>query len=150
MKRITFLVCGLMFVLANSAEARWRNRSNNMNGSYNTTYTQPAAAAPATANVAAANAAINNPTRPANDNADSSQVATASLTTSDTDAKEEKVKTVSYSTATAQGVANIMASRGVGFCDKTGPRTRGSSAENRVDSIHSRAARTFDTSRPAG
>jgi hypothetical protein len=110
MKRIAILVCGLVLVVANSAEARWRNRSNNMNGSYNTTYTQPVAAAPVTA------------LRPVTPPASSAEVATADAVSETNSASNvaaashsastsSTVKTVSYSTATAQGVANIMASR---------------------------------------
>jgi hypothetical protein len=118
MKRIALMVCGLVLVVANTAEARRRN------GSYNMTYTRPVAAAPTTYSSQVSykvpvtdsapragsaqgmeNAAVAPASAVAN-NTDASQVATVSHSTSAATAK-----TVSYSTATAQGVANIMASR---------------------------------------
>ena len=108
MKRIALLVCGLVLVLANSAEARWRNRSNNMNYT-NTAYARPAAATPVTA------------LRPVAPPANNAEVTTADATSETNSASEvatashsaaaTTTRTVSYSTATAQGVANIMASR---------------------------------------
>lgn len=101
MKRIALLVCGLVLVVANSAEARWRNRSNNMNYS-NTTYAQPATRVTALRPVTpAANSEVATADGESDTNA-TSNVATASATT---------VRSTSFSTATAQGVANIMASR---------------------------------------
>src|SRR5215213_2142576 len=109
MKRIALLVCGLVLVVANSAEARWRNRSNNMNYT-NTTYTRPATTTAVTAL---------RPVTPATNNAgvatadavsganSTSNVATASHSVS----ASSTVRTASFSTATAQGIANIMASR---------------------------------------
>jgi hypothetical protein len=96
MKRIALLFCVLVLVAANTAEARRQRRSN-----YGTNYTRPVVAAPAT--TTAPLAAATSETAPAtsvNDESDDQAVATASATT---------VKTVSYSTATAQGVANLMA-----------------------------------------
>jgi hypothetical protein len=108
MKRIAILVCGLVLVVANSAEARWRNRSNNMNYS-NTTYTRPAAATPVTAlrpvTPEANNAEVTTADAESDTNS-TSNVATASHAASATTRS-----TTSFSTATAQGVANIMASR---------------------------------------
>src|SRR5687768_16839083 len=109
MKRIFLLVCGLTLLFVNSAEARRRRWSNN------TTYARPVAAAPVTV------------AKPVTD--DSPAIATASATegdeelesseakiassdaetTASTSAPAATVKTVSYSTATAQGVANLMA-----------------------------------------
>lgn len=103
MKRIAFLVCALVLVVANSAEARWRNRSNNVN------YTRPVAATPVTA------------LRPITPPANSGEVATAdaeaetnspsTVATASHSATATTVRSTSLSTATAQGVANIMASR---------------------------------------
>ena len=103
MKRIAFLVCALVLVVANSAEARWRNRSNNMN------YSQPVAAVPVTALRPVTPAANNSAAAADTDSEDDSEgeVATASHAAS----SNSTVKTVSYSTATAQGVANLMASQ---------------------------------------
>jgi hypothetical protein len=107
MKRIALLVCGLVLVVANSAEARWRNRSYNMNYA-NTTYTRPAATTPVTVLrpvTPAANAEVT--TADAASEVDStSNVATASHSATAT-----TTRSTSFSTATAQGVANIMASR---------------------------------------
>jgi hypothetical protein len=75
MKRIALLICGLLLLVSNTAEAR-RNRWSS-GGNY--TYTQPAQAVPAT-------------------------YTTAAVTTATTAARS-----VSYSTSTAQGVANLMA-----------------------------------------
>jgi hypothetical protein len=95
MKRIAILVCALVLVVANTAEARRHRRSNN------TTYAQPVAMAPTT------NHTAYKPVTAASEEAESAsstEVATASHSTTAT-----KASTVSYSTATAQGVANIMA-----------------------------------------
>jgi hypothetical protein len=104
MKRIAFLVCALVLVVANSAEARWRNRSNNMN------YTQPVAATRVTALRPVTPAANDTEVATADavsETSSTSEVATASHAAS----ASSNVKTVSYSTATAQGVANLMASQ---------------------------------------
>jgi hypothetical protein len=94
MKRIALLVCGMGMVLlvANSAQARgWRWNRGNSN-SY--TYSQPAQVAqPA-------------PVAPAVEPTTAVQ-AKAALST---DTESGEVKQVSYSTSTAQGVANLMAS----------------------------------------
>jgi hypothetical protein len=112
MKRIALLVCGLVLVVANTAEARRNRGSNNM------TYTRPVAAAPA-ANNPPSHVAYKVPAAAANvpataasaeaENASSTEVATAAYTTSASATAAANVKTVSYSTATAQGVANLMA-----------------------------------------
>jgi hypothetical protein len=116
MKRIVLLVCGLVLVCANSAEARRRRWSNN------TTYSRPVAAAPAsvakpvTAMKPVTDDSQKVVTAAATEDAEESgssesSVATASAETavaSNTNAAT--VKTVSYSTQTAQGVANLMAS----------------------------------------
>ena len=98
MKRIVLLVCGLLLVVANTAEARRHRWSNNQ------TYYQPVAAAPVAQSAPAAADPVDGDDETEDDA--SSEVAQASHTTS-----EAEVKTVSFSTATAQGVANIMASR---------------------------------------
>ena len=130
MKRIVLLVCGLVLLVANTAEARRQRWSNN------TTYSRPAAAAPTTpgahiaykipvtqsaqttdttqaesapktentADVDAVSAATLAATGNTDVTSASTEVATASHTTS-----EAKVTAASYSTATAQGVANLMA-----------------------------------------
>jgi len=109
MKRIAFLVCGLLLVIANTAEAR-RSRWSN------TTYTQPtqtaytayrpvvAAATPqSTAAQTATPASQVADEEDTSDEAKSTEVATTAAT-------PVRATTASYSTATAQGVANIMAS----------------------------------------
>ena len=92
MKRIALLVCGLgmVLLLANSAQARgWRNRGNS--NSY--TYSQPARVAqPAPAAVAPA------------------PVVAQAAATASAETESSEVRQVSYSTSTAQGVANLMAS----------------------------------------
>ena len=98
MKRIVLLVCGLVLVVANTAEARRHRSSNNRN------YYQPVAAAPTTQSVPAA--------APVTDGDDADdEIASSEETTATESASATEVKTVSYSTATAQGVANIMAAR---------------------------------------
>ena len=96
MKRIALLVCVLVLVVANTAEARRNRRSNNW------TYTYPVAAAPTNA---APTAPASESATAADDEDETDEEATEASTAAST------VKTVSYSTATAQGVANIMASR---------------------------------------
>ena len=94
MKRIALLVCGLVLVVANTAEARRQRWSNNR------TYYQPVAAAPAQTAATAAKSTDDD----AEEEIDASEESTDALST-----PAAEVKTVSYSTATAQGVANIMA-----------------------------------------
>lgn len=109
MKRIVFFVCGLsLLVVANTAEAR-RSRSNGGN------YYQPVYAAPVVAHkpvVTSVPATQPVKATPVTSSAtEPVKVVTTALTTSSP--APVKAATVSYSTATAQGVANIMASRGV-------------------------------------
>jgi|GEM_PF-2036364 len=127
MKRIAFLMCGLVLLVANTAEAR-RGRSCGGNCGYSQQpiYTAPAmAAAPATVRVTAAKPVT---TAPASATASAKKplkVAPATQTKS----AEKTVKTTpvskttttvakapimknAFDTSTAQGVANIMASRG--------------------------------------
>ena len=101
MKRIAFLlVCGLVLLVSNTAEAR-RNRWNNgvtyspTTNVARTTY----AAAPASYSTSSANTAT-------------ATVATTAATTAatSTTAATTAVRTASFDTRTAQGVANIMAS----------------------------------------
>jgi hypothetical protein len=98
MKRIALLVCGIVLALSNTAEAR-RNRWNGT--TYTTpTYTTPAYATPvynSPYQAATTPAAAATPSAPA---AATNQVAPAAYTAS----------AVNYSTSTAQGVANLMAS----------------------------------------
>lgn len=111
MKRIAFLVCGLVLALANTAEARRQRWSNNK------TYTRPVAAAPAThtalrptyADPATETAdAAASSEEAADSSAAAAPVTTAAHNTNATNTAN--VRTVSYSTSTAQGVANLMAS----------------------------------------
>jgi hypothetical protein len=114
MKLIPFFICGLVLLVANTAEAR-RNRWSN-NQTY-TTYTRPVASAPttSTAQVAyklpvadTAQGTIEDAaaaSSPAANSTSETSVTTAANSTSAT-----TVKTALYSTATAQGVANLMAS----------------------------------------
>jgi hypothetical protein len=99
MKRILLLVCCLTLAFASTAEARWFRRSNNNNyTSYKPTYTTykpTVAATPAITQTVSATTATT--TRPA-----TTQVSYTSASTT----------RASFSTATAQGVAQIMASRG--------------------------------------
>jgi hypothetical protein len=107
MNRIALLVCGLVLVVASTAEARLQRRSRNR------TTTRPVAAAPRTY-TAAATATIPVATAPVADadavpstaanNSSSTPATTAAHSTTAT-----TVRTVSYSTSTAQGVANLMA-----------------------------------------
>jgi hypothetical protein len=108
MKRIALLVCGLVLVCASSAEARWRRRSNR--SSTPTTYYRPVAATPATQDSAQASY-----TAPAADDSqavDNAIDADEAEGASSAEAKSTAATlaaTVSYSTRTAQGVANLMA-----------------------------------------
>jgi len=110
MKRIAFLICGLVLLVANTAEAR-RNRWSN-----NQTYTRPVASAPTTSS---AHVAFKLPVTDTAPGTDDDAVAAASsaanstsetsVTTAANSTSATNVRTVSYSTATAQGVANLMA-----------------------------------------
>jgi len=103
MKRIAFLVCGLLLVIANTADAR-RSRWSN------TTYTQPTPTAyttyrpvaPTTEPQAAVASA-----QDAEGEVVSGEVNSSPATTSQ--ANSVPATTAGYSTATAQGVANLMA-----------------------------------------
>jgi hypothetical protein len=108
MKRIALLVCVLVLVVANTAEARRNRRSNYV------TYARPVAAAPTTT-AAPATTTPASATAQAADTEDETEeetdaAATTAATTVANGATAAPVRTVSYSTATAQGVANIMAS----------------------------------------
>ena len=114
MKRIVLLVCGMLLLVANTAEARRQRWSNYR------TYSRPAAAAPTAytayrpvynvpaAETAPAEAAADATATPAAGSTSASEVTTAANATAATNSAA--VRTVSYSTATAQGVANLMAS----------------------------------------
>lgn len=116
MKRIALLVCGLLLLVANTAEARRQRWSNNR------TYTRPVAAAPTTHTALRPTYAA--PTTDSAQVADSAQIADndaaaaspaatsaseAPVTTAAHSTSAANVRTVSYSTSTAQGVANLMA-----------------------------------------
>ena len=111
MKRVAFLICGMVLLVANTAEAR-RNRWSN-----NQTYMQPVASAPTTP---AAQVAYKLPvpdTAPSTDDAAATPASPAANSTSPTpvttaaySTTATNVRSTSYSTATAQGVANLMAS----------------------------------------
>ncbi|QDU28577.1 hypothetical protein ETAA8_36800 [Anatilimnocola aggregata] len=115
MKRIALFVCGMLLLVANTAEAR-RSRGG---GSY---YPQPVSVAPAFHNTTSAPPKV---VAASNSSAQPVKVAQASHSTTGQPVKvvaaahsspapqSAKAVTASYSTATAQGVANIMASRGV-------------------------------------
>lgn len=99
MKRIVALtVCVLVLAVANTAEAR---RSRGGGNYYQPTYSQPAYVAP-----------VARPATPAK----STPVTTVSATTTtkSPETKSPVIKSATdFSTATAQGVANIMAARGM-------------------------------------
>ncbi|WP_425613828.1 hypothetical protein NA78x_003672 [Anatilimnocola sp. NA78] len=102
MKRIAFLLCALLLLVANTAEAR-RSRSNgNMN------YAQPTYVAPVTTSVAkpvpAATVAKPAPAASTTQAVRATPVSASTTTT--------RAASTSLSTSTAQGVANIMASCG--------------------------------------
>lgn len=115
MKRIALILCGLLLMVANSAEAR---RSRYSGG---TIYNQPTSAAPVTytvpkaqpASAAAATTANDASKTPATSTTKAVPVKTVSATTTSPAKPAVKVDPKDFSTATAQGVANIMASRGM-------------------------------------
>jgi len=116
MKRIALLVCVLVLVVSNTAEAR-RNRGysgQNYTQPVRTApaYAQPAAAAPVAQAVAPASTqAVTDddlPSEVAAASATATPAATATVTTAS--ATSAMPAPVSYSTSTAQGVANLMAS----------------------------------------
>jgi hypothetical protein len=104
MKRIAFLVCALVLLVANTAEAR-RNRRP-----YYVTYSRPVAAAPAAVAAPATSAAAPDSAAETDDEEEMEGDTSAAMTVAES-TSATTVKTVSYSTSTAQGVANIMASR---------------------------------------
>lgn len=114
MKRIAILVCGALFLVASTAEAGWLRRTNSR-----TYTTQPARVAPASYTSTTAKPAATATTSTAKPaqaaTASTSAAQPAKVTTvsySPSPALPVKPAAVSYSTSTAQGVANIMASRG--------------------------------------
>jgi hypothetical protein len=107
MKRIAFLVCVLLLLAANTAEAR-RNRGGNV-----VTYSPVTQVAPATYTTAPATyhaAAATPVTATAATTNSSNSAEAASETATTVTVAKPVVTTASYSTTTAQGVANIMAS----------------------------------------
>jgi hypothetical protein len=117
MKRIVLLVCGVLFLVANTAEARWLRRTNNR-----TYTTQSARVAPTTyrtstakpaKKVATASTSTSQPGPAATATTTTAQAAkVTTVSYSPSPAQPVKATAVSYSPSTAQGVANIMASRG--------------------------------------
>jgi hypothetical protein len=101
MKWIVFVTCGMLLLVANTAEARRsRNRGNYVPSApvvyaYKPVLAQPASVTPAVTSTVAA--------RPAS---------VASATSSTVAAQAVRATSASLSTQTAQGVANIMASCG--------------------------------------
>ena len=113
MKRIAYLVCGLLLVVvANTAEAR-RGRGGNY---YQPAYSQPVytvqkPVTTAPAKVAPAAKIEAEEKKSVKATPVSTTTATTAKTTAKTVAKTTTMKS-SFDTSTAQGVANIMASRG--------------------------------------
>src|SRR4051794_40220763 len=114
MKRIALIVCGLLVLaISNTAEAR-RSRGYNNNYASNNYSSQPTTQVTAYRPVTPAAT----PTT-AQDAGESSEVSTASYATNATTtpvatsspAAASSASSATFSTATAQGVANIMASR---------------------------------------
>jgi hypothetical protein len=104
MKRIALLVCGLVLLVANTAEARRQRWSNNR------TYTQPVAAAPTMYTALRPTyAPVTETGGAAAADATASDTSSAEVTTATHSTSATNVRTVSYSTSTAQGVANLMA-----------------------------------------
>jgi len=119
MKRIFLSVCGLVLVVANTAEARRQRWSNGM------TYSRPTAAAATTVSARATNTAevtddapVSADSSAADSDSSSDEAASTGATTSSEVATAArtttaaKVTAVSYSTSSAQGVANLMAASG--------------------------------------
>ena len=116
MKRIAFLACGLLLLVASTAEARRQRWSNNRTYSRPaatapTTYTayRPVYTAPATTAPAAAAATETIDAAATANSTSTAPVTTAANTTAAATTAATNVRMVSYSTATAQGVANLMA-----------------------------------------
>lgn len=111
MKRIALLVCGLLLLVTNTAEARRQRWSNNRS------YTQPVAVtayrpvvASPTPAATTERVADESTAATAEEGASAVRVATALNTTAAANTTSAAaVRAVSYSTATAQGVANLMA-----------------------------------------
>jgi hypothetical protein len=96
MKRIALLSFGMLLLISNTAEARLFRRTRGG------TYSQPVQVAPATHTVL-------RPTTAPRDTPASSVESTEATPVQPTSATSAEVTTVSYSTSTAQGVANLMA-----------------------------------------
>ena len=116
MKRIVLLVCGMVFLVSNAAEARWTTRrsggtyTQSAPASCSTCQVQPARVAPATYTARPAQPAPVVAASPSARPAQPAKVITAGYSPSP--AQPVTAATVSYSTSTAQGVANIMANSG--------------------------------------
>jgi hypothetical protein len=108
MKRIAFLVCGLLLLISNTAEAR-RNRWNN-GGNYvqPVQVYRPVLSAPAGTAVPQTSDASDEATSESED-ADATTSDTVVRTSATSATTPAPVRQVSYSTSTAQGVANLMA-----------------------------------------
>ncbi len=108
MKRIAFLVCGMLLLISNTAEAR-RNR---WNGGGNYTQPLPAAAAVTTTPSDTAVQQTSATTSIEATSATTSEEATSATTSVEaTPARTSvPVRPATFSTSSAQGVANIMAS----------------------------------------
>jgi hypothetical protein len=103
MKRIAFLVCGMLLLISNTAEAR-RSRWNT-----GASYTQPVQVVRATTSTPA-DTSGQAASETSSTEAPSVQLTSASVSLPVTSVTTPTpAKLVSYSTATAQGVANLMA-----------------------------------------
>ena len=107
MKRIAFIICGLLLMVANTAEAR---RCRNCGQQ---TYTQPVSAQPVSAQPVYTQ---QKPVLPAIAPAPAAKAVkvspvSATKTTATSTTTVAKKMTSAFDTSTAQGVANIMASR---------------------------------------
>lgn len=103
MTRIALLVCGLLLLFANTAEARRSRKSSR-------TYTQPVRVAPAAYSTSPARTVQATPAAHSTSSAQPVRVAPAAYSTPT--AQPARTVTAEYSTHSAQGVANIMASSG--------------------------------------
>jgi hypothetical protein len=114
MKRIAFLLCGMLLLISNTAEAR---RARWTRG---TSYTQPAQFVPAATTATEATSAKDARAATEEDVTPDTSVQTTSATAEDSSSAPSvqltsattavPVRTASYSTSTAQGVAHLMAS----------------------------------------
>jgi len=100
MKRIVLLVCGMLFLVSNTADAGWFRRTSGR------TYTQPARVTTATCSTCTVQPARVATTAPTTHTA----AKPVQATTASYSASAARVTTASYSTSSAQGVANLMAS----------------------------------------